>query len=1753
MGLTPLTSKQVLEFLPMNTWTEIHLLPSDFKNIYIATTKEKMEKRLKDMQSISLQSGSYYKVTTFKLYEIVAVEIKGEWYRGKLISFNEFLTDNTRIELIDIGSVYQTKLENLFVLPYFFTYEPLALPIQFKDFIPKKTTFFVKPLLQDSNLHDGAVLVDVHCNDKKLESGVEENQLLESKKDIDFVNDSKQKIVQNMKNGYDNNELSINSVDDSKIRSIQNMSNGLSNSDSSSYLSSSYRKGSTFSQEKLNNISLKNEDYCILTYFEDFTCLYVGKAIKSDKDGSYNFFDFDTLCKTACSTDKILKCNPIVGDIVKVFSSQNDGLFRAKILKNNNGSYDVFYIDYGNIETVPSNVIYELADELKKPGIAIKIGLCDLKNTQATEQIKNMFNMFCDIGKLFVVELDDKSKNCLENVKLKDLENGSYINSKYIMNYLSIQSEITPVQFDENTSIVHNNDNQLCDLKNNDIVFLKHFEDMKSVYILKNVQLLNDVMIKLINDKTAVCKKELSVGNIVKVLCKRSQYRAKIKKIDGNLICVKNIDFGYRELVESNSVCELPDDLLKIPGLAIKVGIKEPLIKKTQDLIVFIENIERIPLYLEFEEGNTNRYQEITLRRKDNSENIFEEFLKSNKNQLIYNGISSKCEDKGTIIKSSESSIIDYQNITLTIGDYCIISYFKDFNNIYLCKAVKSDANDDYEMHNLPIIIKTMNSEDRNTKINPVIGDIVKVFSNSFNDFYRAKILDINNNKFHVSYIDFGNTEFVSSNEIFELSDELKIKTKLPIPVAIKVPPNAKTTDEIQKFFDNLINDSVVLCIENIDGLENIKLKELKSGRIVNTELLNLLPVEKIPISNFENLSVAQIVDIECTKAHDLENVKVSKETKNSFTVENDHLKIEEDKNSPGVIDFKLGPLKNRDLVHIRYFHDSTSVFVSRSSEEYLKLFYDVTTRTFQDNTKTKKLDIEVGDIVKAMFSDNMTYRAKVLKKVDYNSFYISFIDFGNEETVHVDDIFDLPEDLKKIPGLCVKIGIKGSPLVEKTNSLVSKYLEDLEDELLYIEYDEGTPNGLKEANLKRKNNSDIFEELFKILGKPMVTKEESTQKAQDITKNETLLINSSEPEVISNIELSTGDTVFCSHFEDFNQLYLCKSSKNNTIPENYSVIINAKMAKDMVVKETPKYKDIVRVKFEDKIFRAKVLDKCEEKYSVFLIDIGKNINVLAENIFELPSSLKNIPGLAVKVGLKGTTDLIITSDVKDYFYNLWHNDPIPLILRYDEGNFNYLNEVNLIKQSNGHDIIDDLIKICNKSVISNKSKSAQVTKSNGSNINNWQILSGDRVEFLFGNNIDNIFVRKIKLYEEFKNVLDQLKDENSENYKPITPKPNDIVAVYSTKFNGIYRARVQMSSMDDSNRIKCSLIDIGQIDMIPPKYIFSLPNYVSLNKVPNMVRRVTLAGLNKNFNTKITSYLSSLKGKTYIMEYDKKSEQWHKQEVVLKELQSNLSINDEIQKLFSNDVSSVPISQQRRLERKIILPETKESILEKPSHPIKSGSSVFITNFENFNSIFIRDASYEFIENFNAFNKTMLKYYRNANNNIPKKNLKIGDKVSVQSLINVVMYSRALIIDIIDNNYNVFYLDYGNTELVKAEDIMDLPKELEKFQDFVIKVQLQNMPPLNTKNEIQLIKNHFQKKFITPNATLSIEFNEFNPKGLDDVVLRTEYYKKDIVEDIRDLLNAPPLNIKITGQHKNTEQQTSSHGVFPYPARRQL
>lgn len=60
--------------------------------------------------------------------------------------------------------------------------------------------------------------------------------------------------------------------------------------------------------------------------------------------------------------------------------------------------------------------------------------------------------------------------------------------------------------------------------------------------------------------------------------------------------------------------------------------------------------------------------------------------------------------------------INDFKNVTLENGEYCLVTYFKDFKNIYLSKAVKSTENI-YEMHNLDVILKTIQSEGMSTVI----------------------------------------------------------------------------------------------------------------------------------------------------------------------------------------------------------------------------------------------------------------------------------------------------------------------------------------------------------------------------------------------------------------------------------------------------------------------------------------------------------------------------------------------------------------------------------------------------------------------------------------------------------------------------------------------------------------------------------------------------------------------------------------------------------------------------------------------------------------------------------------------------------------------------------------------------------------------------------------------------------------------------------------------------------------------------
>lgn len=74
---------------------------------------------------------------------------------------------------------------------------------------------------------------------------------------------------------------------------------------------------------------------------------------------------------------------------------------------------------------------------------------------------------------------------------------------------------------------------------------------------------------------------------------------------------------------------------------------------------------------------------------------------------FLFYSENSRDFENNVFDKTKKRLIDDFQNITLISGDRCLISFFKNFSNIYVCKAVKNDENN-YESHNSNIVVKTL-------------------------------------------------------------------------------------------------------------------------------------------------------------------------------------------------------------------------------------------------------------------------------------------------------------------------------------------------------------------------------------------------------------------------------------------------------------------------------------------------------------------------------------------------------------------------------------------------------------------------------------------------------------------------------------------------------------------------------------------------------------------------------------------------------------------------------------------------------------------------------------------------------------------------------------------------------------------------------------------------------------------------------------------------------------------------------------
>ncbi len=68
----------------------------------------------------------------------------------------------------------------------------------------------------------------------------------------------------------------------------------------------------------------------------------------------------------------------------------------------------------------------------------------------------------------------------------------------------------------------------------------------------------------------------------------------------------------------------------------------------------------------------------------------------------------------------------------------------------------------------------------------------------------------------------------------------------------------------------------------------------------------------------------------------------------------------------------------------------------------------------------------EIGGIYNAKFTDDIYYRARIVREAGRDKYYVHFIDYGNYDQVTKANIGTLSEDLKKVKSPLYKCSLYG-------------------------------------------------------------------------------------------------------------------------------------------------------------------------------------------------------------------------------------------------------------------------------------------------------------------------------------------------------------------------------------------------------------------------------------------------------------------------------------------------------------------------------------------------------------------------------------------------------------------------------------------------------------------------------------------------------------------------------------------------------
>lgn len=668
--------------------------------------------------------------------------------------------------------------------------------------------------------------------------------------------------------------------------------------------------------------------------------------------------------------------HPIKGELVCAQFPADNVWYRAEVLEVDCDSYKVQFVDYGNVSVNSSAGLRKILKSIvaiPRQAVCCTLAGVDLStlNTEQSDVFKASF-----IEKIVKAEAHEMINdsysttffNKMDGTKINNLINSSRtIESTDVIMASTLSSETIPVDGNQIEALVMES------------------YDMKYIY----VQIVSDKCILQLGTITAqlqeFCHSKSSsyvpmTGELVCALFDDDYwYRAEVLEVNGNDFTVFFVDYGNQANIKSSSIRKINSSLAITPKQSVCCNMVGVEFKKLSE--------EKI---LEFSKKAMNS-QVVRLQGLQKKDGYYDVYLFSpqgeNMNELLHTGNELKtetcCEQQPSVVPASSDVLMAtvLPMLTLPVDGQKSSMKLTDPTNLEKLYFQKEDK------HTLDLLSTQVCTycQSNTTPYSPVIGELVCALYSADSTWYRAEVLDINEDDYLLQFLDYGNSETVKCNDIRMIDPSLITVPRLAVCCHLKgVDLKGLSEDTILEFLTMAMSETVqVEAVGKHEYFYDVVLYT-SSGENINKKFLSQDMIDE-PIQETPGVIMA------CTlpaKSLPLDGTKSDVIITDTSSMDTIYLQIYGEENQQTLTDLRI----------------AINSYCQDSAEPY---------------SPTK------GELVCAIF-ENVWYRAEVLQ-VTGDTFKLLYVDYGNTADVKSDLICKIDKTLTTIPiqAVCCKVDLQ--------------------------------------------------------------------------------------------------------------------------------------------------------------------------------------------------------------------------------------------------------------------------------------------------------------------------------------------------------------------------------------------------------------------------------------------------------------------------------------------------------------------------------------------------------------------------------------------------------------------------------------------------------------------------------------------------------------------------------------------------------